>query len=88
LIEGVGHGGSFLAMTGIIVAQSYRLVIAGLDTAIPTRGGTRGIVAGTRPAMTFQETFFTRPQPLSACQMPRSRRKRSIGADDLMALMR
>ena len=33
-------------------------------------------------------TRFSRLQPLSADQMPRSSRKRSIGADDLMALMR
>ncbi len=33
-------------------------------------------------------TFFDRPQPLSAVQMPRSSRKRSIGADDLIELIR
>ncbi len=33
-------------------------------------------------------TFFDRPQVLSADQMPRSSRKRSIGADDLIELMR
>ena len=33
-------------------------------------------------------TFFIRPQPLIADQMPRSSRKRSIGAEELMARMR
>ncbi len=33
-------------------------------------------------------TFFARPQVLIADQMPRSSRKRSIGADDLMEAMR
>ena len=33
-------------------------------------------------------TFFTRPQVLSADQMRRSSRNRSIGADDLIELMR
>ena len=36
----------------------------------------------------MRDTRFMRPQPLSADQMPRSSRKRSIGADDLIELMR
>ena len=34
------------------------------------------------------DTFFIRPQPFRADQMPRSSRKRSIGAEELMARMR
>jgi len=35
-----------------------------------------------------QMTFFARPQPFSADQTRRSRRKRSIGADELIARIR
>ena len=51
---------------------------------IPAYAGMSGAWKADRDYI----TRFILPQPLSADQMPRSSRKRSIGADDLIELMR
>ena len=53
----------------------------------PALHEVRRLIHGRAPGAAY-DTRFTRPQPFSADQIPRSSRKRSIGADELMARMR
>ena len=74
LVEVVGHGGPpWRRQAGYSRAMRRRTPAASPCGEVACR---------------VQETRFMRPQPLSADQMPRSSRKRSIGADDLIDEMR